>query len=172
MSLRRWLANTLVSCLPPTRLFRLKAKIWQLGGVDVSPGARLVSSLRIWTSGSVSIGPDTFLGHEVMIAGGSASVAIGAKCDFAPRVLLVTGSHRDGGKERAAGLGVSRPILIGDGVWVGAGSTILGGVEIGDGAVIGAGSLVNRSIPPKVIAVGVPCRVLRERNLDDGPTGG
>jgi acetyltransferase-like isoleucine patch superfamily enzyme len=163
MSARRYFANLLVSLLPPTRAFSLKVLIWRLARVDVARDARLVSSVRIWTSGPVAIGSDTFVGHEVMIVGGGASVRIGAKCDIAPRVLLATGTHLDGGRERAAGPGVSHPISIGDGVWIGAASTILGGVEVGDGAMIAAGSLVNRDVPSRVVVAGVPCRVIRER---------
>ena len=51
---------------------------------------------------------------------------------------------------------------IGDNVWIGGSVTILGGVTIGEDAVIGAGSVVTRDIPAGVIAVGNPCRVLRE----------
>ena len=46
--------------------------------------------------------------------------------------------------------------------WIGAGATILAGVTIGDNTVIGAGSLVKKDIPANVVAVGVPCKVLRE----------
>jgi maltose O-acetyltransferase len=53
------------------------------------------------------------------------------------------------------------PVTIGDGVWVGGGSIILPVVTIGDGSTIGAGSVVARSIPPRVVAAGVPCRVIR-----------
>lgn len=51
---------------------------------------------------------------------------------------------------------------IGDNVWIGGSVTILGGVTIGEGAVVGAGSVVTRDIPAGVIAVGNPCRSLRE----------
>lgn len=163
LSLRRYLANAITGVLPPTRLYRLKVAIWRAAGVDAARSARLVSSVRIWTSGPVSIGADTFLGHDVMIVGGDAPVQIGARCDLAPRVLLVTGTHLDGGPERAAGPGVSHPISINNGVWIGAASTVLGGVQIGEGAVIGAGSLVNKTIDKQVIAAGTPCRVIRER---------
>lgn len=163
LTLRRFLANVVTTLIPPTRFYRLKVAIWRAAGVDVAPNERLVSSVRIWTSGPVSIGGDTFLGHEVMIVGGDAPVQIGARCDLAPRVLLVTGTHLDGGPERAAGAGVSRPISISDGVWIGAASTVLGGVEIGECATIGAGSLVNKAIDKQVVAAGTPCRVIRER---------
>lgn len=55
----------------------------------------------------------------------------------------------------------SSPVRIGRNVWIGGGSIILPGVTIGDGTTIGAGSVVTRSIPPRCIAYGNPCRVVR-----------
>uniref|UniRef100_UPI00301C5769 DapH/DapD/GlmU-related protein n=3 Tax=Bacteria TaxID=2 RepID=UPI00301C5769 len=54
------------------------------------------------------------------------------------------------------------PIHIGDNVWIGANSVVLPGVKIGENSVIGAGSVVTKDIPSNVVAVGNPCRVLRE----------
>ena len=62
---------------------------------------------------------------------------------------------------------VAKPVTIGNNVWLGANVTVLAGVSIGDNAVIGAGSVVTRSIPANVVAVGVPCRVLREITEED-----
>jgi acetyltransferase-like isoleucine patch superfamily enzyme len=56
----------------------------------------------------------------------------------------------------------SKPIYIGNRVWVGMNSTILKGVTIGDGAVIAAGAVVTRDIPARCLAAGVPARVIRE----------
>ncbi|XZL30485.1 sugar O-acetyltransferase [Clostridium perfringens] len=58
-------------------------------------------------------------------------------------------------------------IFVGNNVWIGANSVILPGVNIGDNSVIGAGSIVTKDIPSNVIAVGNPCRVLREINEND-----
>ena len=54
------------------------------------------------------------------------------------------------------------PVHLGENVWVGAGAVILPGVSIGNDSVIGAGSVVTKDIPANVVAVGNPCRVLRE----------
>ena len=62
---------------------------------------------------------------------------------------------------------IAKPITIGNNVWIGAGATILAGVTIGDNSVIGAGSVVSKSIPSNVIAVGVPCKVMREITEED-----
>ena len=59
------------------------------------------------------------------------------------------------------------PVTIGRDVWIGANSTVCGGVSIGDGTIIGAGSVVTKDIPSGVIAAGNPCRVLRKVTEED-----
>lgn len=59
---------------------------------------------------------------------------------------------------------ITAPVVIGDNVWIGGGAVILPGVVIGDNVVIGAGSVVTKNIPDHVVAVGNPCRVIRENN--------
>jgi maltose O-acetyltransferase len=59
---------------------------------------------------------------------------------------------------------ITAPVTIGDNVWIGGGAIILPGVEIGNSVVIGAGSVVTKSIPDNVVAVGNPCRIIRENN--------
>ncbi len=63
------------------------------------------------------------------------------------------------------------PICVGDHAWIGANATILPGVSIGEGAVIGAGSVVSRDIPAWSVAVGIPCRVIKERELEEEMEG-
>lgn len=54
------------------------------------------------------------------------------------------------------------PVIIGNNVWIGGGCIILPGVTIGDNTTIGAGSVVTKSIPANVLAVGNPCRILKQ----------
>ena len=75
---------------------------------------------------------------------------------------LLTAEHPLDPAERRAGVELSRPISIGDGVWLGGGVIVCPGVSIRENAVIGAGSVVTRDVPPGVLAVGNPCRVVRE----------
>lgn len=91
----------------------------------------------------------------------TAPVHIGKNVFIAPGVCIACAGHAIDPKQRADGIETAAPITIGDDVWIGANSTILGGATIGNGSVIGAGSVVTKDIPSGVIAVGAPARVLR-----------
>lgn len=69
--------------------------------------------------------------------------------------------------EKKSNWEIIAPITIGDDVWIGAGAIILPGVTIGSGSTIGAGSIVTHDIPPNVLALGAPCRVIRDLTEED-----
>ncbi|MBQ9783653.1 MAG: sugar O-acetyltransferase [Clostridia bacterium] len=81
---------------------------------------------------------------------------------FAPNVTVATAAHPILPALREKGFQYNAPVHIGKNCWIGAGALILPGVRIGDNTVIGAGSVVTKDIPANVVAVGNPCRVLRE----------
>jgi len=144
---------------PETSLTHVKLKMLRWAGVDVSGKAGICSSINILGCGELRIGQDTWLGHECLLVA-SASIKIGARCDLAPQVTLITGSHELGNSARRAGKGISLPIAIGDGCWIGARSTILGGAVIGSGSIVAAGSLVRPGeYPPDSLLAGVPAMV-------------
>jgi len=89
-------------------------------------------------------------------------VEVGAYCKFGPNVQLYTAYHSVDPLQRRSDLEMAAPIRIGENVWVGGGAIIGPGIEIGADTVIGAGSVVTRSLPARVVAVGNPCRVIRE----------
>lgn len=89
-------------------------------------------------------------------------VTIGEHVMFGPNVTLSVTGHPIHPDMREHGRQFSKPIYIGNHVWIGAGAIILPGITIGDNSVIGAGSIVTRDVPANVVAVGNPCRVLRE----------
>ncbi len=101
-----------------------------------------------------------------------APITIGDNVMFGPRVVVATPMHPLVAEERMMkdygdGLMVhdleyAKPITIGNNVWIASHVTICGGVTIGDNVVIGAGSVVTKDIPSNVLAVGVPCKVVRE----------
>ena len=81
---------------------------------------------------------------------------------FAPNVVVATAGHPIDPELRARGLQYNAAVHIGKNCWIGAGALIMPGVTIGDNTVIGAGSVVTHDIPAGVVAVGNPCRVMRE----------
>jgi len=98
-----------------------------------------------------------------------APITIGDDVQLAPAVQLYTATHPLAAAARRAGPEYALPITIGDGAWIGGGSIVLPGVSIGAEAVIGAGSVVTREVPPRVLAAGNPCRVIRP--IDEASDG-
>ena len=89
-------------------------------------------------------------------------ITIGNSVLIAPNVTISVTGHPVHPELRAQGEMFALPVSIEDNVWIGSGAIICPGVTIGKNSVIGAGSIVTRDIPPNVVAVGNPCRVLRE----------
>ncbi len=156
------LVNKLFGFTPLTRWYCLRAQLLRIAGVDCARSARIVSSATIVIR-NLSIGEDTFIGHQAFIGGNAdAKITIGDNVDIAPRVVVNSGAHEiDMLGAHSAGMGGGGEINIQDGVWIGTNSTILPGVTIGRKAVIGAGSLVCRDIPAFTVAVGTPCQPIK-----------
>ncbi len=89
-------------------------------------------------------------------------IYVGDCTQFGPNVVLATAGHPLDPELREKGYQFNMPIRIGRNCWLGAGVIVLPGVSIGDNVIIGAGSVVTKDIPSGVVAVGNPCRVLRE----------
>lgn len=110
---------------------------------------------------NITVGDYFYSNHNLIITDG-AKVSFGDNVFIAPNCCFTTAEHAIDPELRKAGIEIAKPIKVGNNVWIGAGSTVLAGAEIGDNTVIGAGSVVKGSIPENVVAVGVPCRVMRE----------
>ncbi len=147
--------------VPRTRLFGLKRWLLRRAGLKIGKNVR-VHSKAVFEDKNVEIGSNSWIGPDTwLIASPKAHIRIGTNCDIAPKCLLVVGSHEMGASQQRAGNGKSMPIEIGNGVWIGARSVVLGGVKIGCGAVIAAGAVVTQSCPPNVLVGGVPARIIK-----------
>ncbi len=112
---------------------------------------------------NVKMGKRSSLNQGVIIDG-TAPVSIGAGVRIAANVYINTADHETRLDEWIVNQGfIIGGVTIEDDVWIGTGTIILKGITIGRGAVIGAGSVVTRDIPPYSIAVGSPCRVVKQR---------
>jgi len=156
------LVNLVSSLLPQTRWFSLRRHLYRWAGADVGPGAKINGGV-VLQGPNVTIGDETWIGRRTEIVPGSrAAVTIGMRCDVSQDVLFVTGTHEIGSPNRRAGVGRSDAITVGDGCWIGARATLLGGTSLGNGVVVGAGSVVMGVFPNNVLIVGTPARVVRE----------
>lgn len=94
-------------------------------------------------------------------------IYVGDYTMFGPNVTVATAGHPILPELRQKGYQYNAPVHIGKNCWIGAGAVIVPGITIGDNVVIGAGSIVTKNIPSNTVAVGNPCRVLREVNEHD-----
>lgn len=106
----------------------------------------------------LEIGDRTWVGYGCSFAA-HESIKIGSDCQFGPYTNVLDNTYHDVVNHHQKP--PSRPVTIGDNVWVGTRAIILPGVSIGDGAVVGAGSVVTRDVPPRTVVAGNPARVLR-----------
>ena len=114
------------------------------GDIHIDRGANVGFNCELFSASSVRVGRDTLIAAYCYVIGGDH--------DFSDPSAPVLAQGR-----RSAG------VTIGEGVWLGAGAKILDGVTIGDRAVVGAAAVVRESVPPGAVAVGVPARVVGQR---------
>ncbi|MCY7008328.1 sugar O-acetyltransferase [Fusobacterium simiae] len=110
---------------------------------------------------NIEIGENFFANHNTVILDG-AKVTFGDNVFIAPNCGFYTAAHPIDFEKRNQGLEYAYPITVGDNVWIGAGVQVMPGVTIGNNVVIGAGSIVIKDIPDNSVAVGNPCKVIRE----------
>jgi acetyltransferase-like isoleucine patch superfamily enzyme len=111
------------------------------GDITLADGVNIGFNCEVFSAGTVTIGKDTLLAAYAYLIGGDH--------DFSDKTVAVNAQPR-----RAAG------IVVGSGVWIGAGAKVLDGVQIGDRGIIGAGAVVRSSVPEGATAVGVPARLV------------
>lgn len=114
-----------------------------------------------WAGKHIYMGDNVYANFNLTLVD-DGNIFIGDKVMFGPNVTVATANHPILPSLRENALQYNKEVHIGNNVWIGAGTVIVPGVTIGDNSVIGAGSVVTKDIPSNVVAVGVPCRVMRE----------
>jgi acetyltransferase-like isoleucine patch superfamily enzyme len=144
---------------------RLFGRCGVSGHGDIEIGERLLMygdpvrcDLNAHAGGRLEIGDEVFFNFGCSVSAHTL-VRIGSGCLIGQYSIIMDCDYH--APDGSAGHGRTEPIVIGDRVWMGARVTVLKGVTIGAGAVIGAGSVVTSDIPPRVLAAGVPARVVK-----------
>ncbi len=119
-----------------------------------------------WGGHHVHFGKNVYANFNLTLVDDN-HIYVGDGTLFGPNVVLATAGHPIAPEIREKGYQYNIPVHIGKNCWLGAGVIVMPGVTIGDNSIIGAGSIVTRDIPPNVVAVGNPCRVMREINDRD-----
>jgi acetyltransferase-like isoleucine patch superfamily enzyme len=136
-----------------------------LGRLVIGDRVQLVSTitkieLATGPQGVLEIGERTFVNYGTSVSS-FQSVLVGARCQIGTYCLVLDNNFHRPEPERRNERPESRPVTIGDDVWLGSRVIVLPGSTIGDGSVIGAGSVVASDIPPRTLAAGVPAKVIR-----------
>jgi maltose O-acetyltransferase len=124
---------------------------------EVGEGVVVRPPFRCDYGSHIAIGAGTFVNYDCVMLD-VAPIRIGAACQLATCVQLLTATHPIAPEPRRLGWESALPITIGDNVWLGGGVIVCPGVTIGDDTVVGAGAVVTRDLPPAVVAVGNPAR--------------
>lgn len=119
-----------------------------------------------WGGKHVHFGKNVYANFN-LTAVDDTHIYVGDYTMFGPNVTVATATHPISPKLRMQAYQYNLPVYIGKNCWIGSGAIILPGVTIGDNTVIGAGSVVTKDIPANVVAVGNPCKILREINERD-----
>ena len=138
--------------LIPQKLFRLNPKVkW-----PVHFTSKVLASENI--EKGIMCDPGDNINNYIQANNG---IIFGSNIELGPGVSIISSNHKSNNlREHTKG----KPIKIGNHVWIGANSTILPEITIGDNVIIGANSLVNKDIPSNSIAVGNPCKVIKEKD--------
>jgi maltose O-acetyltransferase len=140
-----------------TRRILLRNYGMRIGRCTICPGS--------WFGGSdITIGDGTFV-NRACTFDNSASIHIGERCGIGMQVTFVTSTHRIAGPQQRLGPLYAEAITVGDGAWIGTGSTLLPGTNVGAGCVVAAGSVVRGDCVPHSLYAGVPAEF--KRRLDD-----
>lgn len=119
-----------------------------------------------WGGHHVHLGKNVYSNFNLTLVD-DTHIYIGEYTMIGPNVTIATAAHPILPELREQGLQFNMPVHIGRNCWLGAGVIVLPGITIGNNVVIGAGSVVTKDLPDNVVAVGNPCKVLREINEHD-----
>lgn len=145
----------------PTELDKREKMLKEMFG-DIGENCYIEPPLHAnWGGKHCHFGKNVYANFNLTLVDDS-HIYVGDYTMLGPNVVIATAGHPILPELREKAYQYNMPIHIGRNCWIGAGALIMPGVTIGDNTVIGAGSVVTKDIPANVVALGNPCRVLRE----------
>ena len=155
--------NAVVAFLPRHQALRARSRLFALAGFRIGAGTRLAAPPKI--NGGDALFENLVIGTDCSIDVDCVfdleeRLTIGDRVTIGPGVMILTSTHELDIREHRAGAVQRSPVIIGDGAWLGARSTILPGVTVGAGAVVNAGSVVNKDVLPHTRVGGIPATQL------------
>ena len=147
--------------LPPSKVEERAAMLRQMFA-EVGEGCYIESPLHAnWGGKHVHFGCNVYANFGLTLVD-DTHIYVGDRTKLGPGVIIATAGHPILPELRQKAMQYNMPVRIGSNCWLGAGVIVLPGVNIGDNTVVGAGSVVTKDLPANVVAVGNPCRVLRQ----------
>lgn len=144
--------------------FIASAVKWRIMGLNLGRGSILYGNVVLYDASKVRIGERCAIGSFTVVMG-SGGVTIGDDVLISSHCSIYSVTHATDALELGLPYRSTRrmaAVAIGNNVWIGTGVRILPGVTIGDGSIVGAGSVVTKSLPPRIVAVGAPARIIRQ----------
>jgi len=143
---------------------KLRSKLYKYLMKNIGEQCNILDSVVISNPENVSLGNRVSI-HQFCFFDANNEIEIGNDVAIGTHVKIITSEHIfSDNKKKIKDQGItSKKISISDNVWLGTNVTILKGVKIGENTIIGAQSLVNKDIPPNVVAAGIPCKVIKQR---------
>ena len=161
----RWYLRHATTVGPRVRVYG-RPIVRNHGTMIIGERAKLLSNvakleLVAMEGGTLEIGERTLLNHGGSLCA-AERVRIGARCLIGPHTMMMDNDFHRIEPDRRYEWPESRPIEIGDNVWLGARVIVLRGVTIGEGSCVGSGSVVVDDVPPYTFATGIPARVIKD----------
>ena len=163
--LRFVIGRLLTGLIPPLVGNRLRTKILRLSGVAIGHGTTIGGTMSVHGGGRpasrLRIGANCWI-NDSCVFDASAPITIGNNVALGQGVMILTNTHLLGPSQYRAGPLMGLPVIVDDGAWIGARTTVLPGVTIGTGAIVAAGAVVNKSVSANTMVAGVPARLVRK----------
>lgn len=144
--------------------YKLRFLIYKTYGMNVKTVN--IKPRCFFGNNNISIGENSFINYGNFF---DTDVSVGNNCSIGYNSVFASVSHEIGESGKRAGSPYVKPIIIGNGTWIGANATVLPGVTIGEGCIIASGAVVTENCLPNGLYAGVPARRVKELNTQDVP---